>query len=153
MKLTRRGFTAMALFCLFSSPISATAQTPDPQEAEAVALVAAFMRAHAKSLQGAASPLQMPLAREFFFAEDVGKFDPANLGFDPVLGGQDGEIIGLEVIPHPEERPLRGMYPVLAHFTSFGRPREITFYLRVDISIAPQMRILQFVADGEAYPK
>lgn len=153
MKLTRRHLVAMATAPLVMCTLPAFAQSADPQEAEAVALVAAFMRAHAKSLMGAASPLQMPLAREFFFAEDVDEFDPANLGFDPILGGQDGEVVDLQVAPHPNETPLRGMYPVLASFNSFGQPREVTFYLRVDTAIAPQMRILQFVADGKAYPQ
>ena len=127
------------------------AETDDPQAVEAVSLVTELMQAIKAQEAGGPSPLQMPLARRFFFADMIPNIDPARLGADPVVGGQDAMLSDIVVGLDPDQPPLRGMYTVRAAFANFGQPRTVTFYLRVDISIAPEMRILQFDADGVEY--
>lgn len=134
-----------------AEPVAAPVAGDDPQAAEAMALVSALMSAVKAQESGGPSPLQEPLARDFFVAAMIPNIDPGMLGADPIVGGQDAQLADITVEPDPEQGPLRGSYPVRATFTNFGQLRTVTFHVRVDTDRAPAMRIISFEADGETY--
>ncbi len=137
------------LSTLFSSTFAAN---DDPQADVAIGLVSKFMDAMVRSLkEGGDNPLQQPEAAKYFFADLIPRIDPGELGADPILGGQDGNITDLEIALDTDQPPLQGVYPVKAAFKSFDQPRTVVFYVIVDTSIAPKMRIIQFDADGVSY--
>ena len=124
----------------------------DPQMDEALAVVSSLMTAIRASWEGGPSPLQSPEAEKYFVAAMIPAIDPANLGADPVVGGQDADLgDDITVEPDPDNPPLRGSYPVRVQFTNFGQLRTITFVVAVDAAVAPAMRIIALEADGVTY--
>lgn len=125
----------------------------DPVET-AVRLVERLYTVHEQALRGEAlSPLNRPRARDFFFLDDMDRIATHPTQADPLYDAQDTEIAGLSIGPKPDRSMVQRMITVLATFTNFGQPTEVTFELRADTrQDGAPIRIMRIVHPDWTFP-
>ncbi|PTM41385.1 uncharacterized protein DUF3828 [Bosea sp. 124] len=160
MQVSRRAFATVLTMLLLSGPAPSLAAEPAPEAPVREGYAITIRQLAGSGPNPVPAPWQPPhrdrlmskglallFARDDLYQKEAGEI--GNLGADPFLSGQDGEVKNLRVTV--TGKPANGKALVTASFVSFKQPVSVRFRM-IDEGGAWKIDDIVNRVDGKDYP-